>query len=164
MMKFAALALALTAYYVPVQAEEAATQAEEAATVVAMENIEAAQPQETVPEAVIKEIAAFANVFSTMEQDIPSGGSVAFEGANALTDAFDTSLAERAGGIVFKQSGIYRIQFSLHGGLTPPLPAPTPDWSFALYLSGKHVPGSTCGAFTHTPDERPQFVGGEVTL
>lgn len=106
----------------------------------------------------------FANVFSTMNQDVASGGAAVFESVNASTASFDLSMAPTSGAIIFQKSGIYNIHYTLQGGLTPPLPYPTPDWSFALYVNGVHVPGSTFGAFTHAPDDRPQSVGGGVII
>lgn len=107
-------------------------------------------------------VFTYANVFSVMDQDIAAAGTVVFESVSAATPSFDLSMAPSTGAIKFLKSGIYRIHFSVQGGMTPPLPQPIPDWAFALYINGGHVPGSTYGAFTHSPDDRPQCTGGEV--
>lgn len=104
----------------------------------------------------------YAHVYSVMDQDISAAGTVVFENINTATASFDLTMASTTGEVKFLKSGIYRLQFTVQGGLTPPLPQPIPDWAFALYINGSHVPGSTFGAFTHSPDDRPQCTGGEV--
>lgn len=104
------------------------------------------------------------NVYSVMDQSIPSNGVVLFESANVSSSAFNISLAPTTGQIAFLATGIYRISWTVEGQLTPPFPAPVPAWSFTLFLDGSPVPGSTFSSFTLFPDEATSTAAGTVII
>jgi hypothetical protein len=106
-----------------------------------------------------------ANLYSLLDQTIPSGSPVTFENTNAIVSAdYDTSLASTTGQITFLKSGIYSIGFTVEGQLTPPFPSPTPAWSFSLYLDGLSVPGACFSSFTLFPDELTTTAAGTVII
>lgn len=109
-------------------------------------------------------VISAANVYSVVDQEIPSGGVVLFEAANVVTSDYDVSMAGITGGITFINTGIYRISWTVEGQLTPPFPAPVPAWSFSLYLDGVLVNGSTFSSFTLFPDEATSTAAGTVII
>jgi hypothetical protein len=109
-------------------------------------------------------VISAANVFSLVDQSIPSGGTVIFEDANVVTSDYDVSMAPITGAITFLNTGIYRINWTVEGQLTPPFPAPVPAWSFSLYLDGLLVNGSTFSSFTLFPDEATSTAAGTVVI
>jgi len=110
-------------------------------------------------------VQPYASVYSVLDQSIPSGGSVRFESAGAVTStSFDVSLAPTTGQITFLKSGIYSIFWLIQGQLTPPFPAPVPAWSLSLFLDGIPVPGSCFSAFTLFPEELTRTPTGTVII
>jgi Collagen triple helix repeat (20 copies) len=106
-----------------------------------------------------------ANVYSVLDQSIPSGGVVLFEAANVVSVSdFDVSLAPTTGAVTFLTTGVYHISWTVEGQLTPPFPAPVPAWSFTLYLDGAPIPGSTFSSFTLFPDEATTTAAGTVIV
>jgi len=110
-------------------------------------------------------ISSIANIYSLQDQSIDSGENVTFENTNAIVSAdYDTTLASTTGQITFLKSGIYSIGFTVEGQLTPPFPAPTPAWSFSLYLDGVPVSGACFSSFTLFPDELTTTAAGTVIV
>lgn len=108
---------------------------------------------------------SMANVYSLLDQSMPSGASVLFQNTNAIVSAdYDTSLMNVTGAITFLKSAIYSIGFTVEGQLTPPFPAPTPAWSFSLYLDGVPVSGACFSSFTLFPDELTTTAAGTVVV
>lgn len=105
------------------------------------------------------------NIFSVIDQVIPSGDVVLFQNVNAITAVdYDISQASTTGEITFLRSGTFTLTFSLEGGLTSPFPDPVPAWSFSLYLDGVPVPGSCFSSFTLFPAESNRPVIGSVIV
>lgn len=77
-------------------------------------------------------IISAANVYSLVDQMIPSGGVVTFESANVVTSDYDVSMAPTTGGVAFLNTGIYRISWTVEGQLTPPS---QPQCQPGLFLS-----------------------------
>jgi hypothetical protein len=106
-----------------------------------------------------------ANVYSLLDQAVPSGASVLFQNTNAIVAAdYDTSLMSTTGAITFLKTGTYSIGFTVEGQLTPPFPSPVPAWSFSLYLDGIPVPGGCFSSFTLFPDELVTTAAGTVVV
>lgn len=109
--------------------------------------------------------SSLANIYSTIDQSIPSGALVLFQNANAITAAdFDISQMNVTGEVMFLKTGIYRINWSVEGQLTPPYPDPVPAWAFSLFLDGIPVPGSCFSSFTLFPDELTSTAAGIVII
>lgn len=109
-------------------------------------------------------VTSAVNVYSTMDQSIPSGGVVLFESVNITTGNYDVSMTPITGVITITTAGTYRLSWSVEGQLTPPFPAPVPAWSFTLYANGVPVPGSTFSSFTLFPDEATSTAAGTVIV
>jgi hypothetical protein len=108
---------------------------------------------------------SMANVYSLLDQIMPSGASVLFQNTNAIVVAdYDTSLMNVTGEITFLKTGIYAIGFTVEGQLTPPFPSPTPAWSFSLYLDGVPVSGACFSSFTLFPEELTTTAAGTVII
>ncbi len=108
---------------------------------------------------------SMANVYSLLDQAMPSGASVMFQNTNAIVAAdYDTTLMNVTGAITFLKTGIYSIGFTVEGQLTPPFPSPTPAWSFSLYLDGVPIPGACFSSFTLFPDELTTTAAGTVIV
>ena len=106
-----------------------------------------------------------ANVYSVVDQLIPSLGVVVFEDSNVVTVGdFDISLAPTTGEVTILTSGVYRLNWTVEGQLTPPFPAPVPAWSFTLFLDGVPIPGSTFSSFTLFPAEATSTAAGTVVV
>jgi len=110
-------------------------------------------------------VSSVANVYSLLDQAIPSGASVLFQNTNAIIAAdYDTSLMGTTGAVTFLKTGTYSISFTVQGQLTPPFPAPVPAWSFSLYLDGVPVSGGCFSSFTLFPDELVTTAAGTVVI
>ncbi len=104
------------------------------------------------------------NVYSLIDQAIPSAGIVLFEQANVTSGNYDISTTPTNGEITVLTAGIYRLSWTVEGQLTPPFPAPVPAWSFTLYANGVPIPGSTFSSFTLFPDEATSTAAGTVIV
>jgi hypothetical protein len=104
------------------------------------------------------------NVYSVVDQQIPSGGAVLFENVNVTSGNYDVSMAPITGVVTIINSGVYRLSWSVEGQLTPPFPAPVPAWSFTLFANGVPVPGSTFSSFTLFPAESTSTAAGTVIV
>jgi hypothetical protein len=104
------------------------------------------------------------NVYSVVDQMIPSGGTVLFENVNVTAGNYDVSMAPITGEVVILTGGIYRLSWNVEGQLTPPFPAPVPAWSFTLFADGVPVPGSTFSSFTLFPAESTSTASGTVIV
>jgi hypothetical protein len=110
--------------------------------------------------------STFGQAYSIKNQlAIPPTGPILFENVVFASPSIDFSFASTTGEIVINKSGIYSIDFTFHGQLTPPLPAPpVPAWSISLFQNGSPVLGSTFGNFTLTPDDTMTHTGGPTLV
>jgi hypothetical protein len=97
-------------------------------------------------------VAAFTSIYSLMAQTVPSGGAATFELVSETSPSFDLSMASTTGAVTVLQSGIYQVNWSTEGNLTPPFPAPVPSIAFALSKNGVLLPSTTAASFTNSPD------------
>jgi len=106
-----------------------------------------------------------ANLYSLVDQQIPSLGVVLFENSNVVTTGdYDISMASTTGDITILTTAIYRVNWSVEGQLTPPFPAPVPAWSFSVYRNGVPIPGSTFSSSTLFPAESTSTAAGTVIV
>lgn len=107
-------------------------------------------------------ISAYANLFSTVNQTIPSTSAALFELANEYSPYFDISNANSTGEILFNQSGIYFISYTVTGHLEDS--TNTAPWSFGLYLDNSLVNGSIFAGSTDVGEDLFSNAGGSVIL
>lgn len=94
-----------------------------------------------------------------------SGDTVIFQGQNAVTAAyFDLSMMGVDGSVKFLKSGVYYITWGAEAKVEPPVPSPTPSFSFGLWLSNVIVPGSTLSGYTQAPGDDTLHISGDVTI
>jgi hypothetical protein len=98
---------------------------------------------------------AYLSLYTIDDQVIPSLGSpfLDLENANSGPLDFDITSASINGEIKVLHHGIYAIEWSFDGRLTPPYPFPVPAWSLGIYKNGILIPGSTSASFSLSPDE-----------
>jgi len=68
------------------------------------------------------------------------------------------------GDVKFLKSGIYYINWGAEAKVEPPVPSPTPSFSFGLWLNGVIVPGSTLSGYTQAPNDDTLHISGEVII
>lgn len=107
---------------------------------------------------------AFLNAYSVLDQTVLPGCAVLMEGTNARSDSFDITMTPNNGEIVFNKSGIYEINWSVEGKLTPPFPIHMLSYSFGLTLDNMLIPGSVFGAFTISPNDFLTATGNSVII
>lgn len=112
---------------------------------------------------------SYLNVFSSPPQLIQpfgtSGDSVLFQGTNASVPAdFDTSMMAINGDVKFLKSAVYIIEWQAEAKVNPPIPSPTPSFSFGLWLSSVLVPGSVVSGYTQAPNDDTLQISGEVII
>lgn len=110
---------------------------------------------------------AYANVYAAPPQLLQPfgnpGDAVLFQGQNAVTAAhFDLSMMGVDGSVKFLKSGVYYINWGAEAKVEPPIPEPTPSFSFALWLNNIIVPGSTLSGYTQAPNDDTLHISGEV--
>lgn len=109
-------------------------------------------------------ISAYANLFSIVNQTVPSASVVLFDLANEYSPYFDISNANSTGDIVFNQSGIYFISYTVTGHLERIDPAQPLPWSFGLYLDNSLINGSVFAGFTDDEEDLFSNTGGSVIV
>ncbi|HEY3526792.1 MAG TPA: hypothetical protein VGK47_11380 [Nitrososphaeraceae archaeon] len=111
---------------------------------------------------------SYCNVFASPPQILQPwgnpGDAVLFQGQNAVTADFDLSMMGVNGEVKFLQSGIYYINWGAEAKVQPPIPDPTPSFSFNLWLNGVIVPGSTISGYTQAPNDDTLHITGDVTV
>lgn len=112
---------------------------------------------------------AYANIFGSPPQVIdPFGGAadaVLFQGINALSVGhFDLTNMAINGEVKFLKSGVYSINWGVEAKVQPPIPEPTPSFSFGLWLNGVNVPGSVISGYTQAPNDDTLHIAHEVII
>ncbi len=112
---------------------------------------------------------SYANVFASQPQLIDPylGGVdyVKFDSQNAVAAAdFDLSMMNNTGDIKFLRHAIYHIAWQLQARVSPPVPSPTPSWSFGFWLNGNLVPGSIYSGFTQAPGDDACHSTGDIII
>lgn len=112
---------------------------------------------------------AYCNIFANPPQTLtPFGGgadAVLFQGQNAVSVGdFDLTMMSVTGQVTFLKSGVYYINWGAEARVQPPIPDPTPSFSFGLWLDGIIVPGATLSGYTQAPNDDTLHISGEVTI
>lgn len=112
---------------------------------------------------------AYCNVYANPPQFLSPFGdgsdNVLFQGQNAVSPGdFDLTQMSVNGGVKFLKAGIYYINYGAEAKVNPPIPDPTPSFSFALWKNGVIVPGSTLSGYTQAPNDDTLHISGEVTI
>lgn len=94
------------------------------------------------------------------------GDQVLFNQQNANSGAldFDLSQMNSTGDIKFLKHGIYHMTWQLQARISPPVPNPTPSWSFGFWLNGVLVQGSIYSGFTQAPGDDACHSTGDVII
>ncbi|MES2273494.1 MAG: hypothetical protein V4487_04830 [Chlamydiota bacterium] len=95
----------------------------------------------------------FSSVYSLTDQIIMPGNSPMLELTGETTASFDLTDAGTTGEVTVLKSGVYTIAWSVAGIVTPPIPAPVPPLSLAVYKNGIAIPQSAAANFAISPDE-----------
>jgi hypothetical protein len=77
---------------------------------------------------------------------------------------FDLTMMGINGQVTFLKSGVYYINWGAEARVQPPIPDPTPSFSFGLWLNGVIVPGSTLSGYTQAPNDDTLHISGEVII
>lgn len=112
---------------------------------------------------------SWANVYGSPPQVLQpfgnAGDAVLFQGQNAVTAAtFDLTMMSVDGSVKFLKSGVYYINWGAEAKVQPPIPDPTPSFSFALFLNNVLVPGATLSGYTQAPNDDTLHISGEVII
>ncbi len=112
---------------------------------------------------------SYANVFANPPQILQPfgnvGDAVLFQGQNAVKSAdFDLSMMGVDGSIKFLKAGVYSINWGAEAKVEPPIPSPTPSFSFGLWVNNVIVPGSTLSGYTQAPNDDTLHISGEVMI
>ena len=119
-------------------------------------------------------VGVFSTVYSLITQIIPPGGSPIYELAGPTTVEFDLTMAPVTGEVTVLKHGIYEVSWETDAIVTPPIPAPVPAYSLAIYVNGVLQTSSSAANFAISPDNDcthttnstllELFVGDVVTL
>lgn len=112
---------------------------------------------------------SYINVYAAPPQIIQPFGlgadSVLFQGINASTPGdFDTSMMGVNGEVKFLKAGVYYVNWGAEAKVQPPIPQPTPSFSFGLWLNNVVVPGSVLSGYTQAPNDDTLHISGEVQI
>jgi len=79
---------------------------------------------------------------------------------------FDLSQMGVDGSIKFLKSGVYYINWGAEAKVEPPVPSPTPSFSFGLWMNNDPlpIPGSVLSGYTQAPNDDTLEISGEVTI
>jgi len=111
----------------------------------------------------------WANLFASPPQTIAAFGTgadaVLFQGQNAVTAVdFDLSMMGVDGSVKFLKSGVYVINWGAEARVQPPIPQPTPSFSFGLWVNNVVVPGSVISGYTQAPNDDTLHIDNEVII
>lgn len=112
---------------------------------------------------------AFCNVYANPPQLLQPFGSpadaVLFQGQNAVSAlAFDLTKMGVDGSVKFLKSGVYYINWGSEAKVEPPIPSPTPSFSFGIWMNNVLVPGATLSGYTQAPNDDTLHISGEVII
>lgn len=111
----------------------------------------------------------YANVYANPPQLLQpfgvAGDTVLFQGQNAVSAGdFDLSLVSIDGSVKFLKDGVYYISWGAEAKVEPPIPFPTPSFSFGLWLNGNIIPGATLSGYTQAPNDDTLHIAGDVIV
>jgi len=112
---------------------------------------------------------AYANIFGLPPQILQpfgqAGDTVLFQGQNAVSVGdFDLTTIGADGEVKFLKAGVYYINWGAEAKVQPPIPDPTPSFSFGLWMNNVLVPGSTLSGYTQAPNDDTLHISGEVII
>ena len=112
---------------------------------------------------------SYLNAYSYTTQTVAGFGAgmdaVIFTNTNAVVAAdFDLSFMAISGEIKFLKSGVYCINWGASAEVAPPIPSPTPSFSFGLWLNGALVQGSNVSGFVQAGDDDALRITAEVII
>lgn len=121
------------------------------------------------PDKTCKCCEFFCNVFASPPQTLSPNGqlgdTVIFQNQNAVSSGdFDLTMAALSGQITFLKSAIYCINWGAEARVRPPIPSPTPSFSFGLWINNVIVPGSVLSGYTQAPNDDTLHITGEVIV
>lgn len=124
---------------------------------------------EDCPDRHCKCCESWCNVFGSPPQVLVPFGTgadaVLFQGQNSVTPGdFDLSMMGVDGSVKFLKSGIYSINWGAEAKVEPPIPSPTPSFSFGLWVNNVIVPGSVLSGYTQAPNDDTLHISGEVII
>lgn len=111
----------------------------------------------------------YANLYAAPPQLLGPFGAlndtVIFGLQNAVsTGDFDLSFAGSSGDVKFLKSGVYAIRWEAEAKVEPPIPAPTPSFSFGIWINGVVVGGSVISGYTQAPNDDTLSISAEVMI
>lgn len=111
----------------------------------------------------------YANVFASPPQLLQPfglpGDAVLFQGQNAVSAGdFDLSMMGIDGSVKFLKAGVYYMNWGAEAKVEPPVPSPTPSFSFGLWINNVVVPGSVLSGYTQAPNDDTLHISGEVSF
>jgi len=68
------------------------------------------------------------------------------------------------GEVKFLKAGVYYVNWGAEAKVQPPIPQPTPSFSFGLWLNNVVVPGSVLSGYTQAPNDDTLHISGEVQI
>lgn len=93
------------------------------------------------------------------------GDAVLFQAQNAVSAGdFDLTKMGVDGSVKFLKAGVYYINWGAEAKVEPPIPQPTPSFSFGLWLNNVIVPGATLSGYTQAPNDDTLHISGEVII
>lgn len=112
---------------------------------------------------------AYCNIWAQPPQILGAFNSgtdtVLFQNQNSVSAAhFDLSMIAVNGDVKFLKSGVYSIAYGAEAKVSQPIPVPVPSFSFALWLNGIIVNGSTISGYTQAPGDDTLQINGEVIV
>lgn len=96
--------------------------------------------------------STYADAYSLTDQVLASGDAALLDLFTYMTAGIDLSMAPITGEITILKHGIYQVQWAADSILTPPIPAPVPSLSMAIYKNNIPVLSSTGANFQISPD------------
>lgn len=112
---------------------------------------------------------SYLNAYTYTTQTVAGFGlgldAVLFTNTNAVSAAdFDLSMMAISGEIKFLKAGVYCINWGASAEVAPPIPSPTPSFSFGLWLNGSLVQGSNVSGFVQAGDDDALRITCEVII
>lgn len=111
----------------------------------------------------------YCNIYGSPPQLLGAFGSatdtVLFQNQNAVsTGDFDLSMISVTGDVKFLKAGVYSIRWGAEAKVEPPIPSPTPSFSFGLWLNGSSVLGSVQSGYTQAPNDDTLPIASAVMI
>lgn len=112
---------------------------------------------------------SYVNVYGSPPQVIAAfntgADAVLFQGQNAVSAGdYDLSTMHIDGSVKFLKSGVYYINWGAEAKVQPPIPQPTPSFSFGLWKNGVVISGSVVSGYTQAPNDDTLHIANEVII